>query len=82
MTKLNSGGPAFPQRLETWGPFGGLSTRDYLATHFAAAWTVALARRSAWPGLDEGTTREAVRLGLMQADAMLVRLGHVEEEPK
>ena len=87
MTHPTDGGPAFPLRGSAYDEdlaqrHEGLSLRDYYATHFAAAWTVALARRSAWPGLDESTVREAVRLGVLQADAMLVRLGHVEEEPQ
>lgn len=74
-----TGGPAFPQVYHpdmccdpAYVP-AGMSLRDYMATKFAAAWTVALATRHGGPGLwgDEATSLEANRLGLKQADAML-----------
>jgi|GEM_PF-6665852 len=51
---------------------GGMSLRDYAAIKFSAAWTIALSGRDGREGYsDRGAAYEAVRLGLIQADAML-----------
>lgn len=79
----NDGGPAFPHEADyirndsdgfdfkvEFHP--GMSLRDYAAIKFAAAWIHALAERRGEGGYsDEEAAEEAVRLGLIQADAML-----------
>ena len=83
---INDGGPAFPQTPwrnsdgilqwpnDGWG-MGGMSRRDYFSAKFAAAWVIALSTRHQDAGwTDAAAAIEANRLGLEQADMMLVQL--------
>lgn len=75
----NDGGPAFPQITQNRQPDGhvyaqvpGMSLRDYMVTHLAAAWVTALSRRVGEPGYDDKACAiEANGLAILQTDAML-----------
>ena len=67
---MNDGGPAFPDDGQA-NYTGGMSLRDYAAIKFSAAWTIALRGAGREGYSDRGAAYEAVRLGLIQADAML-----------
>ena len=80
---MNDGGPAYPQIVTEYDEdahkytgnvhsIGGMSLRDYAAIKFSAAWTIALSGRDGREGYsDRCAAYEAVRLGLIQADALL-----------
>ena len=84
---MNDGGLAFPgKRYEMMKQTGkeekepvevtysGMSLRDYAVMQFAAAWIPALAvRRDVGGYSDGGASEEAVRLGAIQADAMIAQ---------
>jgi hypothetical protein len=83
---INDGGPAFPitrRKNERYmdemgydrtraveGLEGGMTLRDYAAIKFAAAWVPVLGLTT-MPETREQRAAEAVRLGLVQADAFL-----------
>ena len=78
MSKQNDGGPAYPisAMCQDGKPFinPGMSLRDYYSCEFAAAWVITLATKAAEFALewdDQVVFREANKLGLQQADAML-----------
>ena len=72
----NDGGNAFPdhidQRATAIIDIPGMSFRDYMITHFTAAWVIALGLRYKSPGATDGAmSSEAIHLATQQADAVL-----------
>lgn len=71
---VGDGGPAFPCEWDyinsNRAVANGMTLRDYAAIKFAAAWVPVLGLTT-MPETREQRADEAVRLGLLQADAML-----------
>lgn len=78
--RIEDGGQAFPNEgFNGWGaPQQGMSLRAYAAVKFGAAWAGALGVGEMLE-THEQRAEEAVRLGVLQADALLVALAAPKE---